>query len=78
MNRVQRYVLEIVMAMFLIMFILWAAGYICNAIYGMKFELQSCWNGVAALSGAGVLSMVKYIMDSWKNSFDGVDPYKKE
>lgn len=77
MNNIQRYIMEVIMAMFLILFILWAVGYVCNAIYATKFELQSCWNGVAALGGAGVLATIKYIMDSWKNSFDGQDPYRK-
>ena len=44
-------------------------------LFGTKFDLKSCWDGFTALSGAGVLSAIKYVMDSWKNSSDGEKPY---
>ena len=74
MSKMQEYLIEALMAAFLILFVLWAVGYVCNAVYGMKFELQSCWGGFQAIGGAGTLAAVKYIMDSWKNSPDGENP----
>ncbi len=74
MNKMQEYLIEALMAAFLILFVLWAVGYVCNAVYGMKFELQSCWGGFQAIGGAGTLAAVKYIMDSWKNSPVGENP----
>ena len=70
----QQYMIEALMMSFLILFLLWAIGYICNAVYGMHFELQSCWGGFQAIGGAGTLAAIKYIMDSWKNSPNGESP----
>lgn len=59
----------------------WLVGYWANAMYGMKFELSSCWSGisvvvtgmagVAALAGA---CWTKYHTDSKFNSTQGVPP----
>ena len=54
----------------------WSIGYFANAIWGMHFEIKSCWDGFTTLGGAGVLAMVKYVMDSWKNSENGSQPYE--
>lgn len=74
LNKMQQYMIEALMMSFLILFLLWAIGYICNAVYGMHFELQSCWGGFQAIGGAGTLAAIKYIMDSWKNSPNGESP----
>lgn len=74
LNKMQRYMIEALMMSFLILFLLWAIGYVCNAVYGMHFELQSCWGGFQAIGGAGTLAAIKYIMDSWKNSPNGESP----
>lgn len=74
MNKMQEYLMEALMLGFLSLFVLWAVGYICNAVYGMHFDLQSCWGGFQAIGGAGTLAAVKYIMDSWKNSPQGESP----
>ena len=71
---VHRYILELIILAFIFMGMCWAIGYFCNALYGMKFELQSCWGGFTAIGGAGVLASVKYCMDSWKNSPEGEAP----
>ena len=71
MNKMQEYLIEALMAAFILLFVLSAVGYVCNAVCGMKFELQSCLGGFQAIGGAGTLAAVKYIMDSWKNSSDG-------
>ena len=60
--------IEAITGAFLLLFLFWTIGYFANALWGMKFEIRSCWDGFTTLSGAGVLAMVKYIMDSWKNS----------
>lgn len=68
------YTLELILISFIGLGFCWAVGYFCNALYGMKFELQSCWAGFSAIGGAGVLASVKYCMDSWKNTPDGKAP----
>ena len=75
MSKIQKYLVEAITGAFLLLFLFWAAGYWCNAIYGTKFDLRSCWDGFTTLGGAGVLAAIKYIADSWKNSSDGDKPY---
>ena len=48
-------------------FISWAVGYYCNALYGMKFQLDSCWAGLSAIAISGV-GIAKWIIDSVSNS----------
>lgn len=71
---VHRYVLELIILMFIALFTFWTCGFFANALYGYKFDLQSCWGGFSAIGGAGVLAAVKYCTDSWKNSPEGVMP----
>ena len=78
MKRLQKYMIEAITGAFLLLFLFWTIGYFANALLGMKFEIRSCWDGFTTLSGAGVLAMVKYIMDSWKNSEDGTNPYERK
>ena len=75
MRRLQKYMIEAITGAFLLLFLFWTIGYFANALFGMKFEIRSCWDGFTTLGGAGVLAMVKYIMDSWKNSGEGEGPY---
>ena len=75
MRRLQKYMIEAITGAFLLLFLFWTIGYFANALFGMKFEIRSCWDGFTTLGGAGVLAMVKYIMDSWKNSSEGEKPY---
>lgn len=59
----------------------WLIGYWANALYEMKFELNSCWSGVSAVA-AGIVTIVglakaawtKYGLDSKYNSEEGVIP----
>lgn len=78
MNKLQMYLLEGLIGAFLFLLLSWAIGYYGNALYGMKFDLSSCWGGVAAISGGGVLAAVKYISDSLANSNKGEMPYIKK
>lgn len=71
---VHNYVLELIILAFMFLGMCWCIGYFCNALYGMKFDLQSCWGGFTAIGGAGVLATVKYCMDSWKNTPEGQAP----
>lgn len=75
MTKMQKYILDALMIAFLLLFLFWSIGYFCNAIYGMKFDLSSCWGGFQAIGGAGFLAAIKYIMDSWKNSPVGESPF---
>ena len=67
--------IESITGAFLLLFLFWTIGYFANALLGTKFDIRSCWDGFTTLGGAGVLAMVKYIMDSWKNSSEGARPY---
>ena len=74
-NLIHRYVLEIIILMFIILFFLWTVAFIGNGLYGYHFDLQSCWGGFSAIGGAGVMAAIKYCMDSWKNSPEGEMPH---
>lgn len=65
---------EVVVCMVITLFIFWSIGYFCNALIGTKFELQSCWLGVAAVTTAGVISLGKYWADSIHNTLPGQMP----
>jgi hypothetical protein len=71
---IHNYILEIILISFIGLGICWGIGYFANALYGMKFELASCWAGFSAIGGAGVLAAVKYCTDSFKNTEPGVAP----
>lgn len=71
---IHNFILEIILLAFIGLGICWGIGYFCNALYGMKFELASCWAGFSAIGGAGVLAAVKYCTDSFKNTEEGVAP----
>lgn len=77
MQNLQKHMLEAIAAAFLLLFIFWAIGYFANALAGSKFDIRSCWDGFTTLGGAGVLAIVKYVMDSWQNSNNGEQPYNK-
>jgi len=49
-------------------------GYIANGFYGTKFDLNSVWAGVAAISAAGVISLGRHWTDSAYNSLPGKPP----
>ena len=57
------------------MFILisWGVGYYANAIFGYKFEINSCWQGVSAV-GVGLVGLLKWLIDSVNNSPKGEKP----
>lgn len=75
MNKIQRYLIEALIGAFLLLFLCWLVGYWWNALGGAKFELKSCWDGVAALGAGGTLAAIKYIMDSVANSEKHKNPY---
>ena len=56
--------------MSLFVFISWGIGYYANALYGMHFDLGSCWTGLGAIA-TSIIGIAKWIIDSIKNSFDG-------
>lgn len=74
LDKIKTHIIEIFACMFLLLFIFWSIGYWANALFGMKFDLQSCWAGFALLSGPGVLLILKYFADSWLNSSKGEKP----
>lgn len=71
LDKIKLHLIEIFACMFLILFIFWSIGYWANALFNTKFDLASCWGGVAALGGSGTLAAIKYIYDSKYNSLDG-------
>ena len=50
--------IEAITGAFLLLFLFWTIGYFANALYGMHFEIRSCWDGFTTLGGAGVLVTV--------------------
>jgi len=64
----------VIIIMVIALFLFWSIGYFCNAIYSTKFELSSCWAGVVAVCGTGVLGLGKYYTDSKHNSEQGKAP----
>ena len=67
----------VVICMVITLFIFWSVGYFCNGLFGTKFELNSAWAGVAAVSTAGFVGLGKYWTDSRHNSEPG-QPIKKD
>lgn len=60
----------------------WLFGYWSNALYGTRFELNSCWQGITAvITGMGGIAALakaawtKYRTDSEFNSRIGEEPY---
>lgn len=51
----------------------WLFGYWSNGLYGTKFEIDSCWQGLSAC-GMGLIGLFKWLVDSSKNSPVGEFP----
>ena len=70
LKALKKYMFEVFASMFLLLFVFWSIGYFFNAfsIWGAKFDLASCWGGFAALSGSGVMMVLKYLSDTFGNS----------
>lgn len=51
----------------------WLYGYWSNGLYGTKFEIDSCWQGLSAC-GVGLIGLFKWLVDSSKNSPVGEFP----
>jgi len=78
-------ILSIVMMFFLCSILAsWLAGFWLKALYGMNFELSSCWQGVTAIA-TGLVTIIslggacwaKYKTDSKYNSAPGQMPGQK-
>lgn len=75
-------IMGVVMMTFLVLVLIsWLIGYWANALLGMRFELMSCWSGVAAVAsgmatmvGLGKACWTKYGCDSRFNSARYVMP----
>lgn len=74
LEKITKHLIEIFACMFLLLFVFWAVGYFANGLYDYKFDLASCWGGIAALSGSGTLAAIKYIYDSKYNTKEGERP----
>ena len=75
-------ILAVVLFILLVVIVLsWLYGFWSNGLYGTKFEINSCWQGVSAV-GAGIVTVVglakaawtKYGLDSKYNSPEGQRP----
>ena len=51
----------------------WLYGYWSNGLYGTRFEIDSCWQGLSAC-GVGLIGLFKWLVDSSKNSPIGEFP----
>lgn len=75
-------IMSIVMMIFLCaVMVSWLVGYWANALYGMRFELSSCWSGISVVvtGMAGIVALAgacwtKYHTDSKFNSPSGIPP----
>jgi len=76
-NWLQKHISTICMAfgLFAAVFVLvsWGIGYYANALFGMHFDLGSCWQGVGAI-GAGLVGLFKWLVDSKFNTGPGMMP----
>lgn len=52
----------------------WLYGYWSNGLYGTRFEINSCWQGLSAC-GVGLIGLFKWLVDSSKNSPKGEFPF---
>lgn len=57
----------------LVVLLSWLIGYWLNGLYGMKFDINSCWQGISAC-GMGLVGLLKWLVDSTKNSPAGMPP----
>lgn len=64
----------VVICMVIALFIFWSIGYFANGLFGARFELNSVWAGVTAITAAGVVGITKYWTDSKHNSTPGQMP----
>ncbi len=55
----------------------WVYGYWSNGLYGTKFQIDSCWQGISAC-GMGLVGLFKWMIDSSKNSVPGEFPDRKD
>lgn len=51
----------------------WLYGYWSNGLYGTKFQIDSCWQGISTC-GMGLVGLFKWLVDSSKNSPTGEFP----
>ena len=56
-----------------VVLISWLYGYWSNGMYGTKFEINSCWQGISTC-GVGLIGLFKWLVDSTKNSPVGKFP----
>ena len=68
LDKIKLHLIEIFASMFFLLFIFWSIAFFANGLFNTKFDLASCWGGVAALGGSGTLAAIKYIYDSKYNS----------
>lgn len=68
------YIIGGVIGALLLLFIFWTIGYFANALYGYKFDLQSCWAGLSTIGSAGFMALLKWLIDSIWNSDKGTKP----
>lgn len=57
----------------LVVLVSWLYGYWSNGLYGTRFEINSCWQGISA-AGMGLVGLFKWMVDSTKNSPPGEYP----
>ena len=75
-------IMGVIMMVFLVLVLIsWLIGYWANALMGTRFELTSCWSGVAAVAsgiativGLGKACWPKLSIDSQYNSPIGRPP----
>ena len=51
----------------------WLFGYWANGLFKTQFPIDSCWQGFTAI-GVGLVGLLKWLIDSSKNSPTGIFP----
>ncbi len=69
--------LGVILVMTITTFIFWAIGYFANGLFGMHFDLASCWAGMGAIATAAAAGCGKWWVDSTKNSDPGKIPEQR-
>lgn len=55
-------IMGVIVIEFVLLFVFWTIGYFSNALYGLKFDLASCWTGVGAIFGTAVMGGLQKIL----------------
>lgn len=65
-------IIGVIVTEFVLLFVFWTIGYFSNALYGLKFDLSSCWTGVGAIFGTAVMGGLQKILSYSQYKIDSI------